>query len=126
VARKKKGLERRCFGFTPISTQRQARRAIERESFERPVMIDFFAHWCPHCGETAPELDDLSGYVCDDAKVMKVDVDTSRKLAEEFQIEGLPTVAVFHKGKLVNRSEGYKPAPEFLKMLEQGVGGDSD
>jgi thioredoxin 1 len=126
MSKKRKGLERRCFAFTPIVTQRQARRAIERESHEHPVMIDFFAHWCPHCGETAPELNDLAGYVCDEAKILKVDVDTSRKLADEFNISGLPTVAVFHKGKLVKRDEGYKPARAFLKMLEQGAQGGSD
>ena len=113
-------LDQNCFGFVPISTESQARRAIEQESFERPVMIDFFAHWCDHCKDTAPEIDDLAGHVCEDVRVMKVDVDVARRLAEEQGISGLPTVAVFHKGKLVKRSEGYQPAPAFLKMLKGG------
>ena len=66
-----------------------------------------------------PRIDDLAGHVCDAAKVIKVDVDAARKLAEEHGISGLPTVAVFRNGKVVKRSEGYQPAGSFLKMLEE-------
>lgn len=111
-------LEKNCFGFVPISTERQARQAIEKDSFEKPVVIDFMAHWCGYCKDTGPEIDDLAGHVCDDAKVMKVDVDSAKRLAEEQGISGLPTIAVFRNGKLVKRSEGYQPAPAFLAMLK--------
>jgi len=113
------GLPRNCYSFTPITTERQARLAIERESFERPVVVDFFAHWCDHCKDTAPEIDDLTGHVCDAAKVIKVDVDSARKLAAEHNISGLPTVAVFRNGKLVQRTEGYQSAASFLQLLEK-------
>lgn len=115
---KGKRMERRCFSFTPIASERQARRAIDQESFERPVMVDFFSHGCSYCADTVPELDDLAGHVCDDAKIIKVDVDASRKLAEEHNVSGLPTIAIFRNGRIVKRAEGYQPALAFLKMLE--------
>jgi len=111
-------MERRCFSFTPIVTERQARRAIERESHERPIMVDFFSHGCQYCADTVPELDDLAGHVCDGAKIIKVDVEAAATLAEEHNVSGLPTIAIFRNGKIVKRSEGYQSAPAFLKMLE--------
>jgi thioredoxin 1 len=114
-----KGLPRQCFAHTPIVSERQARRLIEKESFERPVVVDFFAHWCSHCAETSPEIDDLAGHLCDNAKVVKVDVDAARKLADTLGVSGLPTVAVFKDGKMYRKAEGYQPSPVFLDLLSE-------
>lgn len=71
-----------------------------------PVVVDFYATWCGPCRVLAPMLDKLAGPLTGKIKFFKVNIDESPGLAQNFQIEGIPTVLMFKDGKLTERITG--------------------
>ena len=69
------------------------------------VVIDFFATWCGPCKRVAPLFEKLAEeYV--GMTFLKVDVDESAEIAEEFQIRAMPTFVFLKDGRVVKRVEG--------------------
>ena len=84
------------------------------------VMIDFWADWCGPCHALNPLLKDISHEMSDKIKIVKVNVDDQKEIAEKFKIESMPTMVLYHKdfphdnGEL-ERIVGVKDK-EFLKQ----------
>jgi thioredoxin 1 len=60
---------------------------------EAPLLIDFWAPWCGTCRLLAPALAKLGGTL-DGLRVGKVDVAAHGELAEDFGVQGLPTLVL--------------------------------
>ena len=60
-----------------------------------PVLLDFFANWCGHCQKLLPLLDDVAAEMDGKIRVMKMNVDENRDLAQKYEIKGLPTMVLF-------------------------------
>jgi len=87
-----------------------------------PVLIDFWAEWCMPCRAIGPTIDQIASEYQGKAKVGKVDVDSNRNLAVQFNIQSIPCVIVVKGGQVVSRTMGVKPKTEFAKMLDQAIG----
>lgn len=88
---------------------------------DKPVLIDFSAEWCGPCKMMAPILKDVSKQIGERARVLKVDVDRNPKVAAKYQIQGVPTLMVFKKGKMLWRQSGVVPANQLVSILEKNV-----
>lgn len=88
---------------------------------EKPVLIDFHATWCGPCKAMVPILKDVSKKVGDKARVLKIDVDKNPKVAAKYQIQGVPTLMVFKKGKMLWRQSGVVPAQQLISVLEKNT-----
>jgi thioredoxin 1 len=73
---------------------------------EEPVLVDFFAEWCGPCKAMAPALDAVAGEMAGKVKVVKVDVDASSAIAQQYKIQAMPTLIMFKGGKEVDRHVG--------------------
>jgi thioredoxin 1 len=73
---------------------------------KRPVLVDFYATWCPPCKLLAPVVDGLSKKYTGKVIFFRVDVDKNRTLAGKFNIQAIPTCKIFNKGKLVDDTVG--------------------
>ena len=88
---------------------------------EIPVLVDFSAEWCGPCQMMAPILKDVSKRVEGKAKVLKVDVDKNPQAAAEYRIQGVPTLMVFKKGKVMWRQSGVVQANQLEKIVKQYI-----
>jgi len=83
----------------------------------RPVLVDFWATWCPPCRAVAPILEQLARESDGRYVIGKLDVDQNQRTAGQFQIEGIPTLLIFKNGKVVDRLVGAHPKQTIVQHL---------
>ena len=84
---------------------------------EKPVLVDFWATWCPPCRLLGPVIAEIAEEQITSVKVGKVDVDEQKELASQFNIMSIPTMILFKDGKVVKEILGYKPKEEILELI---------
>ena len=84
---------------------------------EKPVLVDFWATWCPPCRLLGPVIAEIAEEQKTSLKVGKVDVDEQKELASQFNIMSIPTMILFKDGKVVKEILGYKPKEEILELI---------
>jgi thioredoxin 1 len=85
----------------------------------KPVLVDFFAEWCGPCKMMAPILKDLKKEVGDTITIIKVDVDKSPQAANEYQVQGVPTLILFKNGKPLWRQSGVVPKTALISVIKK-------
>jgi thioredoxin 1 len=83
-----------------------------------PVFVDFYAPWCGPCKKMDPVVAELSKQFDGKVKFVKIDVDDNGKLAEQFNIESIPTFIFYKKGKEVDRNAGLSEKADLTKKVE--------
>lgn len=66
---------------------------------QTPVLVDFSAEWCGPCKMMAPVLEQLKEKMDDKVRILKIDVDSNRELANKYNIRSVPTLMLFQEGK---------------------------
>lgn len=85
------------------------------------VLVDFFATWCGPCKMVAPVLEALSSEMEGKVTILKVDIDQSMELAQQYKIMSVPTMMVFKDGKPVETIMGFQPKESIKAKLEAHI-----
>lgn len=88
---------------------------------DQPVLVDFWAPWCAPCRMVGPVLEQVATDYAGKAKVVKVNVDEEQMVAGKMGIRSIPTIALFHKGKMADMVVGASPKEKFQGMLDQAL-----
>ncbi len=83
-----------------------------------PVLIEFFAERSAPSKQVAPEVEAVARELEGKAKVVRIDVDKSRRVATSLRIQAVPTFMVLHKGRPVAAEQGVLRRNQLREMLE--------
>ncbi|GAB1817076.1 thioredoxin [Herbidospora sp. RD11066] len=89
---------------------------VTAESFERdvlgselPVLLDFWAEWCPPCKMISPLLEEIEREHGDKVVVAKINADDHPSIALRYDVIGLPTLNLYRDGEVVQQIKGARP-----------------
>ena len=88
---------------------------VVEKSFEKPVIVDFFATWCGPCQILKPMLEKLAGEY--DFVLAKIDIDQNQDLANKFGIEGVPDVRIVTNGDMIPGFVGVLPEEQLRELM---------
>jgi thioredoxin 2 len=83
-----------------------------------PVLVDFWAPWCPPCRAAAPAVKKVADEMTGRAIVLKVDTDQNPELAARFDVRGIPNFVVLRNGKVVSQQAGVVSVSQMKTWLE--------
>jgi thioredoxin 1 len=84
---------------------------------ETPVIVDFWAEWCGPCHAVAPVLDKIVEERNGEVKLVKVNIDEERALAERYGIVSIPTMVLFRDGEPSATAIGAQPKGALERSL---------
>jgi thioredoxin len=79
---------------------------VLRTSSDTPVLVDFYAAWCPPCHYLGPVLADMAKNYEGRFMLAKVDVDAEPSLCQTYKVRSMPTVVLFRDGRNVAQFVG--------------------
>jgi thioredoxin 1 len=82
-----------------------------------PVLIDFWATWCPPCKMIAPFLEEIAEEFDGKAVVCKVDVDQNQSLAMKYNVRSIPTLLFMKNGEIKEQVVGALPKVQLAQKL---------
>ena len=86
---------------------------------EKPVLIDSFATWCQPCRVQSSVLVTVKEQVGDAARIIKIDIDQYPAIASEYNVRGVPTLAIFKNGQLLWKESGVHDVNTLTNLLKQ-------
>lgn len=90
---------------------------FEKEVLKEKVLVDFSATWCGPCKMLGLVLEKFDKKEI--IPILKIDIDESTELANEYKISSVPTLIIFENGKEVKRRSGYMTETELEKWVNE-------
>ncbi|MCY4729420.1 thioredoxin [Natronomonas gomsonensis] len=81
------------------------------------ALVDFYADWCGPCKMLEPTVEELAAET--NAAVLKVDVDAHQNIAQQYQVQGVPTLYLFVDGEPADRMVGVQEKASLANKIEQ-------
>jgi putative thioredoxin len=91
------------------------------KSFDKPVLVDFWAEWCAPCRMIGPVLEKLAEENKNGWELVKVDTDSNQDIAMKYGVRGIPNVKLFRNGEVINEFTGALPETAIQEWLKKSI-----
>jgi thioredoxin len=86
---------------------------------EKLVLVDFYADWCAPCMKMKPFLDKIAVDMSQEVKVLRVDVETHKSLANELKISAIPILRLYKNNSMVWEQNGFIGEKELREAINK-------
>lgn len=84
---------------------------------QAPVLVDFWAPWCGYCTKLSPVLEEVAAEMGEKIKIVKINVDENRAIAQKYGVMSLPTMVMFKNGEPGDKLMGFMPKANLIAKL---------
>jgi thioredoxin 1 len=109
-------------------TETELVRAVTDETFEPevlaasgPVLVDFWAQWCPPCHMIAPVLQKIAAERAGRLTIRSMDYDANPLTGARYRVLSLPTLLLFVGGEPVATIVGAQPKARLLARIDDAL-----
>lgn len=103
-------------------------RSVTDETFERdvllasgPVLVDFWAQWCPPCHMIAPVLEKIAAERAGRLAILSMDYDANPVTGARYKVLSLPTMLLFVDGQPLASIVGAQPKTRLLARIDDAL-----
>ena len=79
---------------------------VIEQSWQTPVLIDFWADWCEYCQKMKPLLRQAETDARGAWRLVFINIEEHKELVNRYRVTGLPTGRLIHKGEVVAEFSG--------------------
>lgn len=99
-------------------------RDVIEASHTQPILVDFWADWCPPCRALTPVLERVVAHLGGRIRMAKVEVDAGEnmKLAGRYGLRGFPTILLFVDGEIAGRFSSARPEHWVREFIAEHAG----
>ena len=102
-----------------VVTDSSFQKDVIEASKEKPVLVDFWATWCPPCKMLSPLVEEIAEEKAEVMSLATVDTDENQQVSGQFGIMSIPTLILFKDGQPVKQLVGYMPKARLLSQIEK-------
>lgn len=100
--------------------------SVNEENFKQevldasmPVLVNFWAPWCSLCKRITPILQGFQSDWVASVKVVNINADENLRLSSTYRLTSLPTLLMFHHGKISYRLDQLIDQRDLRYLLNQ-------
>lgn len=94
---------------------------VLQKSYEKPVVVDFWAPWCGPCRVLGPVIEQIAAEQKDRWELVKLNTEEHPAIAQQYRVMSIPNVKMFYKGEVVDEFMGAYPRQAILKWLDENL-----
>lgn len=102
-------------------TDQNFKEEVLEKSKTKPVLVDFWATWCPPCKMLGPIIEQISKEMEKKLVVAKADTANCPKISAEYGILSIPALKIFKNGKVIAQMVGYVPKSALIDWINESL-----